>query len=159
MGFTLVSESFRDNNMIPARYTCDGWDMSPPLFWTRPPERANSLVLIVDDPDAPDPETPDRPWVHWLLYNIPPFSGDLEEGVTTQDLPLGCLQGMNDWGRTGYGGPCPPRGKHRYRYTLYALDRVLPDLKTPDRPALEKAMQGHVVAKTELTGMYQRLRV
>lgn len=156
MGFALISESFRDKGMIPARYTCDGWDMSPPLFWTQPPEGTKSLVLIVDDPDAPDPEAPRTTWVHWLLYNIPSDINSLAEGVAIRDLPPGCRQGRNDWGRAGYGGPCPPRGKHRYRHTLYALDTVLPDLKNPLRKALEKAMEGHVLAQTELTGMYQR---
>ncbi len=160
MGLTLVSESFRDQGMIPARYTCDGWDMSPPLFWTLTSESTKSLVLIVDDPDAPDPESfsPKIPWVHWVLYNLPPSSGQLPEGVAAKDLPSGCQQGRNDWGRTGYGGPCPPRGKHRYRYRLYALDTLLPILKNPTKANVEKAMEGHVIAQTELTGMYQRLR-
>lgn len=157
MEFMLISESFRNKGMIPARYTCDGWDMSPPLFWTPPPERTRSLVLIVDDPDAPDPDAPQTTWVHWLLYNIPPAADGLAEGVLPKDLPSGTLQGKNDWGRSGYGGPCPPRGKHRYRHTLHALDALLPDLKTPDRAKLEKAMHGHVIAQSELTGMYQRL--
>ena len=158
MTLTLVSESFRDHGMIPARYTCDGWDMSPPLFWTPPPEPTKSLVLIVDDPDAPDPQAPLTPWVHWLLYNIPPDTKGLPEGVLKKDLPSGCLQGRNDWGNTGYGGPCPPRGKHRYRHRLYALDTLLPNLKNPLKANVEKAMEGHVIAQTELTGMYERLR-
>jgi Raf kinase inhibitor-like YbhB/YbcL family protein len=156
MDFMLTSESFRDKGMIPARYTCDGWDMSPPLFWTVPPAGTKSLVLIVDDPDAPDPEAPQTIWIHWLLYNIPPDAGGLAEGVAAKDLPPGCRQGKNDWGHSGYGGPCPSRGRHRYRHTLYALDTVLPDLRNPGRAALEKAMQGHVLAQSELTGMYQR---
>lgn len=158
MSFTLLSKSFHDQDMIPARHTCDGWDISPPLFWTRPPEAAKSLVLIVDDPDAPDPEAPKTPWVHWLLYNIPSWINDLAEGITAQDLPPRCLPGINDWGHTGYGGPCPPLGRHRYRHALYALDTLLPDLKNPTRAVLEAAMQGHVIAKAELTGMYQRMR-
>lgn len=158
MGFALVSESFRDKGMIPARYTCDGWDMSPPLYWTPPPVEAQSLVLIVDDPDEPGPASPEMPWVHWLLYNIPPQTRGLPEGIAKKDLPTGCLQGKNDWGRSVYGGPCPVSGRHRYRHTLYALDTLLPKLKNPVRAALEKAMEGHVIARTELTGMYQRLR-
>lgn len=153
MGFALISESFNDKGMIPARYTCDGWDISPSLFWTPPPERTKSLVLLVDDPDALQTS-----WVHWLLYNIPPDANTLPEGVATKDLPPGCRQGKNDWGNSGYGGPCPPSGRHRYRYTLYALDCVLPDLDTPLRETLEKAMAGHVIAHAELTGTYQRLR-
>ncbi len=158
MALTLVSESFRDHGMIPARYTCDGWDMSPPLFWTRPPAPTESLVLIVDDPDAPDPDAPQSPWVHWVLYNIPPDCSQLAEGVPARELPPGCLQGRNDWGHIGYGGPCPVRGKHRYRYQLYALDTVLPTIKNPVKANIEKAMQGHVIAQTELVGMYQRRR-
>ncbi|MFZ2853484.1 MAG: YbhB/YbcL family Raf kinase inhibitor-like protein [Rhodocyclaceae bacterium] len=157
MEFMLISESFRNKGMIPARYTCDGWDMSPPLFWTLPPEQTRSLALIVDDPDAPDPDAPQTTWVHWLLYNIPPDADGLPEGAAPKDLPRGTLQGKNDWGRSGYGGPCPPRGKHRYRHTLYALDTLLPDLNYPDRTTLEKAMHGHVIAQSELTGMYQRM--
>lgn len=158
MGFALVSESFLDNGPIPERYTCDGWDISPPLLWIHQPEGTKSLVLIVDDPDAPDPDAPEAPWTHWLLYNIPPHVHSLAEGVTKADLPPGCQQGTNDWGRNSYGGPCPPRGKHRYRHQLYALDVVLPELKTPTKSSLEQAMVGHVIAKTELTGLYQRPR-
>lgn len=157
MEFMLTSESFRNEGMIPTRYTCDGWDISPSLSWTMPPLQTKSLLLIVDDPDAPDPEAPQTTWVHWLLYNIPPDADGLAEGVTDKGLPPGTLQGKNDWGRSGYGGPCPPRGKHRYRHTLYALDTLLPDLKTPDRAGLDEAMAGHVIAQSRLTGMYQRL--
>jgi len=154
MVFTLMSESFPDRGTIPARYTCDGWDMSPQLFWTSPPEETRSLALIIDDPDAPDPERPEAPWVHWLLYNITPGLRSLAEGITTENLPSGCLQGKNDWGRAAYGGPCPRHGRHRYRHTLYALDAILPDLREPSRTALEKAMQRHVIAKSELVGLY-----
>ena len=154
MGFTLVSEAFKDNGLIPMRYTCDGWDMSPPLLWLHLPEGTKSLALIVDDPD-----TPHKPWTHWLLYNIPPDIHSLKEGITKRELPGGCQQGKNDWGRSTYGGPCPPEGKHRYCHHLYALDTVLPDLKTPGKAALENAMQGHVIAQTTLIGLYQRARV
>lgn len=156
--FTLTSGSFRDRDTIPTRYTCDGLDISPSLSWTSPPASAQTLVLIVDDPDAPDPTAPQTPWVHWLLYNIPPDCGGFAEGIAAKDLPPGCQQGKNDWGRTGYGGPCPPRGKHRYRYKLYALDTELPRLGNPIVATVEQAMTGHVVAQTELTGMYRRLR-
>lgn len=153
MNFALTSESFRDRGAIPARYTCDGWDMSPPLAWTAPPAPTRSLVLIVDDPDAAQ-----GAWVHWLLYNLPPEIRRLPEDLARADLPPGCLQGRNDWGRVGYGGPCPPHGCHRYRHRLYALDALLPDLRHPARAALEAAMAGHVLARAELVGLYQRRR-
>lgn len=158
MVFTLVSESFKDNETIPARYTCEGFDMSPPLLWTQPPAGAKSLVLIVDDPDAPDPKAPKTIWTHWILYNLPPEPGSLVEGVPAKDLPPGCQQGMNDWGRPGYGGPCPPIGEHRYRHRLYALDVVLPDLKTPTRTVLDKIMEEHVIEQAQLTGLYEKAR-
>jgi hypothetical protein len=122
------------------------------------PANTQSLVLIVDDPDAPDPEAPKMTWVHWLLYNIPPPVNELREGVAAENLPAGTLQGKNDWHRTGYGGPCPPIGMHRYVHKLFALDGRLPDLRTPDKAALEKAMQGHVLAHAELIGLYRRRR-
>jgi Raf kinase inhibitor-like YbhB/YbcL family protein len=158
MGFALVSESFKDNRQIPIRYTCDGWDMSPPLLWLHIPIGTQSLALIVDDPDAPDPEAPETPWTHWLLYNIPANVHSLPEGVTKKNLPPGCKQGKNDWGRTEYGGPCPPRGMHRYCYRLFALYDVLPDLRNPGKAALESAMQGRIIARAVLTGLYQRPR-
>jgi len=113
-----------------------------------------SLALIVDDPDAPDPAAPKRVYVHWVLYNLPPASGGLPEGVTAGALPAGTREGQNDWKRTGYGGPCPPIGRHRYFHKLYALDVVLPDLGTPTKKALEAAMAGHVLGQTELIGTY-----
>ncbi|MFZ2295903.1 MAG: YbhB/YbcL family Raf kinase inhibitor-like protein [Polaromonas sp.] len=156
MSLTLTSASFPHNGLIPIRHTCDGHDHSPQLAWTGGPANTQSLVLIVDDPDAPDPEAPKMTWVHWLLYNIPPHVSELPEGVAANDLPAGTLQGINDWKRTGYGGPCPPVGKHRYFHKLFALDIRLPDLKIPSKAALEKAMQGHVLAQAELIGLYQR---
>jgi Raf kinase inhibitor-like YbhB/YbcL family protein len=158
MAFTLVSESFQNNGIIPARYTCDGWDMSPPLLWTHVPTGAKSLALIIHDLDAPNPDSPQFLWMHWLLYNIPPNIHQLAEGITKKDLPAGALQGKNDWGRAAYGGPCPPRGKHRYLHKLYALDVVLPDLKTPTKAVFEKAIVGHVIGHAELLGLYQRAR-
>lgn len=157
MALTLNSASFQNNGMIPSRHTCDGPDMAPALSWTGLPADAKSLVLMVDDPDAPDPNAPQRTWVHWLLYNIPAHAPGLPEGVAAKNLPAGTLQGVNDWRRTGYGGPCPPIGRHRYFHKLFALDAPLPDLKNPDKAALERAMQGHVLAQTELVGLYQRL--
>ncbi len=125
-------------------------------LWAGVPANTKSLVLIVDDPDAPDPAAPKMIWVHWLLYNLPPETTGLPEGVASKDLPAGTLQGVNDWQRTGYGGPCPPIGRHRYFHKLYALDGVLPDLKQPTKAALEKAMQGHILTHAELIGVYQR---
>lgn len=156
MHLIVTSRSFMHDRAIPARHTCDGPNVSPPLAWTGVPAGAKSLALIVDDPDAPDPAAPKITWVHWVLYNIPPDANGLAEGIAAKDLPAGTLQGINDWHRTGYGGPCPPVGKHRYFFKLYALDIVLPDLKHPAQADLEKAVQGHVLAHAELIGLYQR---
>ncbi|MGH8685560.1 MAG: YbhB/YbcL family Raf kinase inhibitor-like protein, partial [Nitrosospira sp.] len=133
MSMSITSSSFPHNGVIPARHTCDGHDISPELFWTEVPEGAKSLVLIVDDPDAPDPAAPKRTWVHWVLYNIPANTDGLTEGVLATELPAGTMEGLNDWQHTGYGGPCPPVGSHRYFHKLYALDTVLPDLKQPTK--------------------------
>jgi Raf kinase inhibitor-like YbhB/YbcL family protein len=156
MSLNLTSASFQHEGLIPFRHTCDGPDLSPQLAWTGVPANTQSLVLIVDDPDAPDPEAPKMTWVHWVLYNMPPHAHDLPEGVAAKDLPAGTLQGMNDWRRTGYGGPCPPIGTHRYFHKLFALDARLPELRNPDKAALEKAMRGHILAHAELMGLYQR---
>jgi len=156
MSLTIQSASFQHNEKIPAVYTCDGQDISPPLQWKGIPAEAKSLVLIVDDPDAPDPAAPKMTWVHWVLYNIPVETESLEENVSSGALPAGTKEGTNDWGRTGYGGPCPPIGRHRYFFKLYALDTVLPDLGQPSKKQLEEAFAGHVLAKAELVGMYQR---
>lgn len=158
MSLKLTSPSFDHDGAIPARHTCDGADISPALAWSSAPEGAKSLALIVDDPDAPDPAAPRMTWVHWVLYNLPPASTGLPEGVATRDLPQGALEGINDWQRTGYGGPCPPVGRHRYFHKLYVLDRVLPDLKHPTKAALESAMHGHVLGYVQLIGRYQRGR-
>jgi Raf kinase inhibitor-like YbhB/YbcL family protein len=156
MAISLTSPVFTHNGAIPKNYTCQGKDISPALTWKSVPDGTKSLVLIVDDPDAPDPAAPKRVWVHWLLYNIPPTATGLQEAITASTLPRGTLQGKNDWERTGYGGPCPPIGRHRYFHKLYALDAVLPDLKQPNKAALEKAMEGHVLDQTELVGTYQK---
>jgi Raf kinase inhibitor-like YbhB/YbcL family protein len=158
MTFTLSSPAFRHEETIPARCTCDGKDLSPPLAWSGLPTGTRSLVLIVDDPDAPDPKAPKMTWVHWVLYNLPPTSTGLAEGITGGALPPGTCEGKNDWKRTGYRGPCPPIGRHRYFHKLYALDAVLADLHSPTKPQLEAAMEGHVLARTELVGTYQRAR-
>ncbi|MGH8770097.1 MAG: YbhB/YbcL family Raf kinase inhibitor-like protein [Burkholderiales bacterium] len=150
----LTSSAFKANGEIPKTYTCQGKDISPPLSWSDIPPQAKSLALIVDDPDAPDPAAPKRVWVHWVLYNIPTSANSLDEGVKV--LPSDTKEGTNDWGRAGYGGPCPPIGRHRYFFKLYALDAVLPDLKKPNKAALEKAMQGHILAQAELIGTYKK---
>ena len=154
MTLKLTSTSFAQNGAIPTKYTCDGQDVSPPLAWTGVPANAKSLVLIIDDPDAPDPAAPKMTWVHWVLYNIPPSTSSLPEAASR--LPAGTLQGLNDWQRTGYGGPCPPIGRHRYFHKLYALDTVLPELGNPSKAELEARIKGHVVAQTELVGTYQK---
>ncbi|TAN52497.1 MAG: YbhB/YbcL family Raf kinase inhibitor-like protein [Methylococcaceae bacterium] len=150
----LTSPAFAHNGDIPARHTCQGNDLSPALQWSGLPDGTQSLVLIVDDPDAPDPKAPKMTWVHWVLYNIPPTASGLAEGIAA--LPPGTLEGSNDWQRTGYGGPCPPIGRHRYFHKLYALDRVLPDLGRPNKAKLEQAMQGHILERAELVGTYQK---
>ncbi len=156
MSLILTSTAFTHQGAIPSRYTCEGSDLSPPLRWTGLPPGTRSLALIVDDPDAPDPAAPKMTWVHWVLYNLPPSAAGLPEGANTTDLPTGTLQGLNDWKRTGYGGPCPPIGRHRYFHKLYALDTVLPDLKSPTKARLEQAMRTHLLEQAELIGTYQK---
>lgn len=155
MALSLTSPVFEHEGAIPRKYTCEGEDVSPPLHWQGLPEGTQSLVLIVDDPDAPDPAAPKMTYVHWVLYNIPPAQGELPEGLSPGDID-GALDGMNDWKRPGYGGPCPPIGRHRYFHKLYALDTVLADLGRPTKPDVERAMQGHVLGHTELVGTYQK---
>jgi Raf kinase inhibitor-like YbhB/YbcL family protein len=156
MTLTVSSPAFGHNGSIPRKYTCEGDDLAPPLAWSGVPDGAKSLALVVDDPDAPDPAAPKMTWVHWVLYDIPPSATGLPENVESAALPKGTLPGANDWKRTGYGGPCPPIGRHRYFFKLYALDTVLPDLKSPPKAVLEKAMKGHVLAEAQLVGTYQK---
>jgi Raf kinase inhibitor-like YbhB/YbcL family protein len=158
MGLALSSPAFTPGGEIPALFTCEGRDLSPALDWTGVPETVKSLVLIVDDPDAPDPKAPKTTWVHWVLYNVPPTTRGLPEGVASKALPSGTREGTNDWKRTGYGGPCPPIGRHRYFHKLYALDIVLPDLGAATKAQVETAMRGHVVAHAELVGTYRKNR-
>lgn len=158
MALTLTSPVFENGKMIPALHTCEGKDVSPAIAWSGVPSRARSLALIMDDPDAPDPAAPRMVWVHWVLYNIPPSAKGLPQAVTPESLPAGTSQGRNDWGRTGYGGPCPPTGRHRYFFKLYALDSLLSSLDRPTKAQLEAAMQGHIVAQATLMGTYQRSR-
>lgn len=150
----LTSTAFNHGGEIPTRFTCEGQDTAPPLAWRDVPDGTRSLALIVDDPDAPDPAKPQRVWVHWVLHDIPPAAAGLPEGG--RPLPDGTREGRNDWDRTGYGGPCPPIGRHRYFFKLYALDGLLSDQHAPKKAALEKAMQGHVLAQCELMGTYQK---
>jgi Raf kinase inhibitor-like YbhB/YbcL family protein len=150
----LTSPAFADGGEIPRAYTCEGGDRSPPLAWHGVPAGAKSLALIVDDPDAPDPKAPKMIWVHWLVYNLPPEATGLAEAV--QVLSPGARQGVTDARSTGYHGPCPPVGRHRYYFKLYALDTMLPDLGKPRKPELLKAMGGHVLAEAQLMGTYQK---
>jgi Raf kinase inhibitor-like YbhB/YbcL family protein len=155
MSLEITSTAFEHNGPIPKRFTCDADDVSPPLSWAGVPAGAESLALIVDDPDAPDPAAPRMTWVHWVLYDLPADGGGLPEGAATA-LPAATGEGLNDWKRTGYGGPCPPIGRHRYVFKLYALDAKLGDLGKPTKATLEAAMQDHIVARAELVGTYQR---
>jgi Raf kinase inhibitor-like YbhB/YbcL family protein len=155
VALALTSPAFADQGPIPARHTCEGQDIAPALVWTGAPAGARSFALVVDDPDAPDPAAPKRTYVHWVLYDIPASATGLPEGGA---LPPGTREGRNDWGRTGYGGPCPPIGRHRYFHKLYALDVALGDLRTPDKAALERALKGHVLAEARLVGTYEKTR-
>ena len=156
MPLTLESSAFKQGATIPRQYTCDDKDLSPPLKWSGAPDKTRSLALIVDDPDAPDPAAPKMVYVHWVLYDIPTSVTMIEQNGEKALLKAGARQGKNDWSRTGYGGPCPPIGRHRYFFKLYALDAMLGDLGTPTKKDLEKAMQGHILATAELMGTYQR---
>ncbi len=156
MTLMLTSPSFRHFGEIPRQFTCEGSDCSPALAWSGAPAPTQSFALIVDDPDAPDPQAPKMTWVHWVLYNLPAATRELAEGIPAQQLPPGTLEGVNDWKRTGYGGPCPPIGRHRYFFKLYALDVLLPDLKHPTKAALQEALTGHILSAAELMGTYQK---
>jgi Raf kinase inhibitor-like YbhB/YbcL family protein len=153
MPLALSSPAFAPNGPIPAIHTCDGANTPPALAWNAPPEGTRSFALIVDDPDAPDPKAPKRTFVHWVLYDIPPTASGLPEGGA---LPAGAKAGLNDKQQRGYTGPCPPIGRHRYFFKLYALDTMLADLGSPTKDALERAMRGHVLAAAELIGTYER---
>lgn len=150
----LTSSAFAPGAEIPARYTEDGADVSPPLAWSGVPPGTQSLALIVDDPDAPDPAHPKRTWVHWVLADLPPEVTRLPEGV--EYIPGGEI-GVNDWNNTGWNGPAPPIGRHRYVFKLYALDCKL-GLEHPSKPQVERALAGHVLAEAQLIGTYRRAR-
>lgn len=153
---TLQSKAFKNGEAIPDKYTCQGENISPPLSWDHVPENTKSLVLIVDDPDAPDPDAPMMTWVHWVLYNIPPDQRSLAEDCNSNNLPAGAKQGLNDWKENEYGGPCPPVGKHRYFHKLYALDTTLETIAVVTKGKLETMMAGHIIEQTKLIGTYQK---
>jgi Raf kinase inhibitor-like YbhB/YbcL family protein len=156
MAMELTSPAFGSGATIPARHTCEGQDVSPPLHWRGVPTGTRSLALIVEDPDAPDPRAPKMTWVHWVVANLPPDLDGLPEHAASGQLPDGAVEGVNDWKQTDYGGPCPPTGRHRYFHKLYALDTVLDGLSHPTKAQLEAAMKGHVLAQAELVGTYQK---
>jgi Raf kinase inhibitor-like YbhB/YbcL family protein len=156
MALTITSPAFSEGGAIPARYTCEGEDVSPPLHWDGVEANVRSLVLIVDDPDAPDPKAPKRTWVHWVLYNLPAQSRGLDEAAAPAELPAGTQEGMNDFQRGAYGGPCPPIGRHRYFFKLYALDTPLAFAHAPTKAEVEAAMQGHVLQSAALIGTYEK---
>lgn len=148
---TLKSEVFVSNGRIPARYTCDGENISPPLAWSGAPAGTRSYALIVDDPDAPA-----GTWVHWVAWNIGAGVTSLGEGVSPREKGAGMKQGINDFRKRGYGGPCPPSGTHRYFFRLYALARELDLPSDTKRKSLDAAMKGHILAETQLVGVYSR---
>jgi len=153
MPLSITSPAFAHGGAIPEEYTCDANDAAPELHWSGAPAGAKSFALIVDDPDAPDPKAPKMTYVHWVLYDIPATAtGIPKDGKSA----AGARDGKNDWKRTGYGGPCPPIGRHRYFFKLFALDATLGDLKSPTKPTLLAAMQGHVLAEAVLMGTYER---
>lgn len=157
MSFKLFSSVFEHNGEIPGRYTCDGDNISPPLLWQGAPEGTKSYALIIDDPDAPDPKGPTCVWVHWLVFNMPASLSSLPEAQGPQSVIKGISQGQNDWKKLGYGGPCPPVGRHRYFHTLYALDLETLDIHKPNRTELDVAMGAHVIDKAVLMGTYARV--
>jgi len=154
--FELSSPAFRNGGEIPARFTCEGPNVSPPLAWSDPPDGTKSFALIVRDPDAPDPAAPLMTWIHWAVYAIPAERRALEEGASAQKLPGGGRHGRNDWRQPNYGGPCPAIGRHRYIYTLYALDLPPKNLASAPHAALWEVFKDHVIGKAELTGTYQK---
>jgi len=152
MTISVSSSAFQEGGMIPPKYTCDGNDLSVPLKWTAVPEGTKSIAVISDDPDAPV-----GTWVHWVMWNIPPAVRELAEGMPTKpQLPDGSRQGISDFGRPGYGGPCPPSGTHRYYFKVYALDVTLDLPGTARKADMVKAMKGHILAEGQLMGKYSR---
>ncbi|HTP29265.1 MAG TPA: YbhB/YbcL family Raf kinase inhibitor-like protein [Anaeromyxobacteraceae bacterium] len=158
MPLSISSPVFQNGGEIPTVHTCEGADSAPALRFAGVPAGAKTLALIVDDPDAPDPKAPKMVYVHWVLYDLPPDCAGLPEGAKAKDLPKGAREGTNDWQRLGYGGPCPPIGRHRYFFKLYALDTVLGDLSKPVKAKLLEAMKGHVLEEAQIMGTYQKMR-
>lgn len=150
MGLTLQSSAFNEGSSIPSKYTCDGTNISPPLSWHDEPKSTKSFVLIVDDPDAPVGN-----WDHWLLFNIPETTHEMSENLSS--LPNGALQGKNSWGKSAYGGPCPPDGEHRYFFKLYALDTLLSLSAGATKSQIESGMKGHILADAKLMGRYKKI--
>jgi Raf kinase inhibitor-like YbhB/YbcL family protein len=156
MPFVISSPAFTDHGAIPKTYTCEGADKSPPLRWSGAPQGTKSFALIIDDPDAPDPKAPQRTWVHWVVIDLPSDTQGLAEDAAAQGLQGRAREGINDWRRRQYGGPCPPIGRHRYFHKLYALDVVLAGLEHPTKAQLIAAMKGHVLAEAQLVGTYEK---
>ena len=155
MSLTITSTAFTNEGRIPRKYTCEADDTSPPLSWSGVPQGTKSLALIVDDPDAPDPAKPQRVYVHWVLFNIPPGSDGIAEGGSKGGLPSGAVTGANDWDKQEWGGPCPPIGRHRYFFKLYALDTTL-NLSSAKKKDVEEGMKGHILEQAQLMGTYQK---
>ena len=156
--FRIASTAFGNEKEIPTKHTCEGEDVSPALAWSGAPDGTRSLALIVDDPDAPDPEAPKMIWVHWVLYNLSPEVEGLPEAIAPGALPAGTEEGYNDWKTTGWRGPCPPIGRHRYYFRLYALDCRFDEGRRLSRAELDRMMQGHILAEAVLMGTYQKGR-
>jgi Raf kinase inhibitor-like YbhB/YbcL family protein len=154
MSLELRSSAFAHEEAIPSKYTCEGADVSVPLEWSGAPDDTVSFALIVDDPDAPDPRNPKTTWVHWVVYDIPEGATELPEDTRT--LPGDAREGLNDWDNRAWGGPCPPKGRHRYFFKLYALDTTLDDLTDPTKDELLRAMKGHVLDEAQLMGTYEK---
>ena len=157
MSFKLTSTAFSEGGSIPTVYTCEGKDTSPPLSWIGAPDGTRSFAIIVDDPDAPDPAHPKMTYVHWVAYNIPATVSELAEGAGKGAMPAGTSEGLNDWKKAEFGGPCPPIGTHRYFFKLSALDTTL-SLTKPTKADLENAMKGHVLGTAQLIGTYHKVK-
>jgi Raf kinase inhibitor-like YbhB/YbcL family protein len=155
---TLTSPAFGHGDLMPRTYTADGPNRSPALVWSDPPDGTRSLALVVEDPDAPDPASPQRIFTHWIVYNLAPRGGGLPLNAGKEGLPSGALAGRNDFGQTGYGGPAPPVGRHRYFFRLFALDTALPPGAGVDRASFMRAIAKHIIEEAELMGVYERER-
>lgn len=154
--FSLHSDTFVANGKIPKDYTCQGADKSPALSWVNAPKNTQSFALIVDDPDAPDPKAPKMTWVHWVVYNIPATTTIFPDNTASLGVPATSRVGVNDWGKTQWGGPCPPIGEHRYFFKLYALDTIISTEKPLNKNELLNAMKGHILAQTQIIGVYTK---